>query len=290
MARIRVRKLATRGLKGLVRAGRAWFGVRRVAGYATAGNRMVPGVLVIGAQKSGTTSLFRYLCGFEEFARPERFELHYFDMNYYRDYRWYLSHFPLGTNRGTVRITGEKTPYYLFHPAVPARVKATLPGVKLIAVLRDPVKRAYSHYHHNRKLGLEPEPSFLRALEREEERLAGAADRLLDPLAESKAHQYFSYLSRGRYGEQMQRWLEYFPMDRILVLSSSELFREPRRVMEQVGTFLGIQRLRLTEFGVHTSTSYPPLSEEERGRLAAYYREYNERLFELVGREFDWER
>jgi hypothetical protein len=250
---------------------------------------MIPGVLVIGAQKSGTTSLFRYLCGFEEFARPERFELHYFDTNYYRDYRWYLSHFPLGRSRGVARITGEKTPYYLFHPAVPARVKATLPEVKLIAVLRDPVKRAYSHYHHNRKLGLEPEPSFLGALEREEERLAGVVNRLLDPLAESKPHQYFSYLSRGRYGEQIGRWLQHFPRDRMLVLSSSELFREPRRVMEEVGAFLGIERLRLTEFGVHTSTSYPSMPEEEKRQLVAYYREHNERLFELVGREFDWE-
>ncbi len=119
--------------------------LRRRARLATAGARRLPDFLVIGAQRAGSTSLFAQLCAHPGVAAPSHKEIHYFDLQSFRGPRWYRSHFPpVASSRG--RITGEASPYYLFHPAVPARVAEALPEVRLIALLRDPVARAYSHY------------------------------------------------------------------------------------------------------------------------------------------------
>ena len=103
--------------------------------------RRLPDFLVIGAQRAGSTSLFAQVCAHPGVAAPSHKEIHYFDLQSFRSLRWYRSHFPPAvTARG--RLTGEASPYYLFHPAVPGRVAATLPDVRLVARVRDPVARA----------------------------------------------------------------------------------------------------------------------------------------------------
>ena len=100
---------------------------------------------------------------------------------------------------GQETLTGEGSPYYLFHPAVPSRVATTIPNARLIAILRDPISRAYSQYHHELARGFETLP-FLDALKSEEERLAGEAERLCaDPSYRSFSHQHHSYVARGIY-------------------------------------------------------------------------------------------
>ena len=129
----------------ILRVGHVSVRLRRRARLATASARRLPDFLVIGAQRAGSTSLFAQLCEHPGVAAPSHKEIHYFDLQSFRGLRWYRSHFPpAGRSRG--RITGEASPYYLFHPAVPARVAEALPDVRLVALLRDPVARAYSQY------------------------------------------------------------------------------------------------------------------------------------------------
>ncbi len=102
-----------------------------------------------------------------------------------------------------------------------------LPRVKLIALLRDPVGRAYSHYQHEVARGFET-LSFEEAIEAEPARLAGETERMLaEPLYNSFAHQHHSYLARGRYHEQLERWRARFDDRQLLVLSSERFFAEP---------------------------------------------------------------
>src|SRR4029079_15986763 len=116
------------------------------ARLATASARRLPGFLVIGAQRAGSTSLFAQLCAHPGVAAPSHKEIHYFDLQSFRSMRWHRSHSPpAAAARG--RITCEASPYYLFHPAVPARVAEALPGVRLVAILRDPVAPADSQQH-----------------------------------------------------------------------------------------------------------------------------------------------
>jgi lipopolysaccharide transport system ATP-binding protein len=88
----------------------------------TAGLRRAPDFLIIGAQKGGTTSLYSYLCEHPSVVAAERIEVHYFDLAYDRPWWWYKSHFPGRIGNGRT-LTGEASPYYLFHPLVPERVR-----------------------------------------------------------------------------------------------------------------------------------------------------------------------
>ncbi|MGI9254548.1 MAG: sulfotransferase domain-containing protein, partial [Thermomicrobiales bacterium] len=175
-----------------------------------------PDFIVIGAQRSGSTSLYRYLSAHPLIEAARIKELHYFSLHHQRPLAWYRSQFPLNLPPG--HITGEATPYYLFHPHAARRIAETAPRAKLIAVLRNPIDRAHSHYHHELARGVEW-LSFEDAIRAEPERIAGERERLLaDPTYASAPYQSASYLSRGRYAEQLREWLDIFPRDQLLIV------------------------------------------------------------------------
>jgi hypothetical protein len=258
---------------------------RFLSRLATAHMRSLPEFIMIGGQKCGTTSLFQYLQQHPSVSKVYVEEVHYFDLNYGRGINWYRAHFPM---RGDGAMSGDDSPYYIFHPLVPKRVARDLPDVRLIALLRNPVDRAYSHYYHELRRGRETLP-FEEALEREEERLEGEVSRMqADPGYNSFDHQRYSYLARGRYAEQLERWYDLFPRDRLLVLQSEEMFRDPGPVYEQVLDFLGLPRAEPPEFGVFNVGRYPPMDGTTRRRLEDLFEPHNAVLFKLLGREFDW--
>ena len=94
----------------------------------TAHLRQYPDFIIIGTQRGGTTSLYRYLTAHPEIGQAYRKEVHYFDRYFDRGIEWYLAHFPL---RGEFPVVGEASPFYLFHPEAPARVRAAVPEAKL---------------------------------------------------------------------------------------------------------------------------------------------------------------
>ncbi len=133
-----------------------------------------------------------------------------------------------GASPGTLR--GESTTLYLSDMEAHRRLHDLVPSARLIAVLRDPVDRAHSNWTHNRSVGLERERDFLAACALEEER-----HRLgWSPM--------WSYLRLGRYGEQIENLLRYFPTDQLLLLRYSDLCDEPQRSVERVCEFLGVDR------------------------------------------------
>ena len=204
-----------------------------------------PDFLILGAQKAGTSSLFNYLCEHPAVEQPFKKELHFFDRPavYRRGIDWYQAFFPKTSNAGggIKSITGEGTPYYLYHPRVPALVARHFPKAKLIAILRNPADRAYSHYQMVVRRGTQEKLSFEDAIDAESERLDGVTERMLaDDNYESAAHIHFSYLARGRYAEQLMRWAEYFPREQMLVLESDCLRNEQAATLAKVYEFLGI--------------------------------------------------
>ena len=121
----------------------------------TANLRDLPDFAIIGAQKAGTTSLYNFITKHPAIAPASIKEVEYFSMRYSLGESWYRSNFPMDLSRRRLAkkinqeiITGEASPYYLFHPTAPNRMKDLLPDAKLIVILRNPVDRAYSHYHH----------------------------------------------------------------------------------------------------------------------------------------------
>src|SRR5947209_8592328 len=146
----------------------------RAYGRATVAVRPLPNFLILGAQKAGTTALYAYLRWHPEITGPSFKEVSFFDRHYARGERWYRAHFPARRRP----FVGEASPSYLFHPLVPERVARLLPDARLVAILRNPVDRAFSHYQHEVSLGREP-LSFEEAVAHEEERMRGEVERVL---------------------------------------------------------------------------------------------------------------
>jgi hypothetical protein len=252
--------------------------------------RGLPSVLIIGAQKGGTTSLFNYMVQHPNVLPPSSKEVHYFDLNYHQGPTWYRACFPYAYQlRGGASLTLDASPYYLVHPLVPQRAAEQLPGVKLIALLRDPIDRAFSHYQHEVRAGRES-LSFPDALAAESERLAGEEERLRDePSYYSYNHHRYSYALRGRYIEQLRRWMLHFPRSQLLVLQSEWLFRDPAGASAAVYEFLGLVSHRLRHYKPFFQGKYErEMAPALRTSLAAHFEPYNRELYQWLGQEFDW--
>jgi hypothetical protein len=272
--------------------------VRRVyahVGEATVALRLQPSFILIGAQRCGTTSLFRALTAHPQVARPAFHKgVNYFDVNYHRSPRWYQGHFPLAsvTRR---RAAGygepaafEASGYYLYHPFALERMARDLPEVKLVAMLRDPVERAFSAYKHEYARGFEQE-GFEKALDLEDGRLAGEVDRMRqDPRYQSFSYRHHSYRHRGHYADQLERALGLFPSSQVHIIDSEAYFERPAQVYRDLLTFLNLQRFEPSSFGRHNARPGPPMMPTTRSALKDYYAPHDERLTKLLGRPLRW--
>ena len=194
--------------------------------------RRLPDFIIAGAQKCGTTSLHRYLSAHPRLFLPRRpQELHYFDFdaNFKKGIDWYAAYF-VGAGNG--QKIGQTSPLYLYDERVPARIAETLPDARIIVLLRDPVARAYSHYWHQVKKGTE-HMHFAEALASEQQRIARDYD----------ARRQYSYVDRGRYVQQLDRFARLFPRTQLLVLGTEALGRKPLEVLGRCFDFLGVEDL-----------------------------------------------
>ena len=274
------------------------MGNLKVGRRATASLRLLPDFLIIGAPKCGTTSLYRYLVLHPRIRRARHKEIRFFYREYARGERWYRAHFPLALRRRweTLRhgefATGEASPSYLFYPHAPKRAHALVPRAKLIAILRNPVDRAWSQYRQRVRMGVEP-LSFEDALAAEPERTRGEWERMLADEAYRGAPIFdFGYLRRGLYAEQLERWLAYYPRESLLVLRAEDLFRDPFGALCETTDFLGLSRCDAADYtgklvrhnadaGARTE-----IRPETRAYLDARFAPANRRLAALLGREF----
>ncbi len=210
------------------------YGLRKLRGQSN-----LPDFLLLGAQKAGPTSLYNYICRSPEVFPSLRKEVHYFSKYRLPNLSWYETFFP--TNPGNEVggfATGEATPFYLFHPDAPRRIADSGIAPKFIVILRCPVDRAWSHYRHEKRKNREPLP-FEQALLAEPERLRGTTGRVLDR-AHQEALQRHSYLARGQYMSQINRFLRYFDERDFLFLSLDHLRSDPATVVARSCEFLGV--------------------------------------------------
>jgi hypothetical protein len=269
----------------------------RCLATSTARLRLEPSFIMIGAQRCGTTSMFRALTAHPQLVRPLYHKgINYFDLNYYRGADWYRSHFPLAeiARRKRARyghpVAFEASGYYLYHPFALQRLADDLAGVKLVAMVRDPVERAFSAYKHEYARGFEWE-SFERALELEEERLAGEIERMRDdPTYESLSHRHHSYRHRGQYAEQFERAFALFPRERVYVIDSEAFFKQPAEEYRLLLEFLGLHPYEFRGFAQHNARPGTPMEPRTRRLLEEHYAPHDERLARLLGRPLHWSR
>ncbi|MFC4008320.1 sulfotransferase domain-containing protein [Nonomuraea purpurea] len=279
---------------------RSVLSLSRATGRFTSAARVLPTFLIVGAQRCGTTSMYRALAEHPLLLKPVLHKgVHYFDVDYSRGLSWYQAHFPLRVGAallahryGMRPQAFESSPYYLFHPLAGERIAADLPGVKLIVLVRDPVERACSAHAHELARGFETESHFEYAIELEARRLAGAEDLLReDPFSTHRSHRHHAYLARGRYADQLERLEPLIGRERILVLDSHEFFAEPETAYDRVLDFLGVPHMGYPEFERHNGRPLPrrvPRVLEEA--LREQFEPYDARLVRWLGGAPSWRR
>lgn len=268
------------------------------AGRLTAGLRLEPGFIMVGASRSGTTSLFRALSAHPQVVRPTVNKgVRYFDLNHARGSSWYRGHFPVGSL--AQRRSGasadvapvmafEASGYYIYHPFAVPRMADELPDVRIVAMLRDPVERAFSAWKHESARGFEWEP-FDRALELEDERLAGEVERMAaDPAYESFAHRHQSHRSRGEYAGQLERIYEHFPRAQVHVVQSEVFFAEPAAEYTRLTQFLSLRPFLPPTFGQLNARPSEPMDASIRASLTAHFAPHDARLADLLGEPLRW--
>ncbi len=263
---------------------------------ATSHWRSLPDFIVVGGQRCGTTSLFKNLAEHPQVLRPGVEKgVDYFTLHYWQDLDWYRGHFPLTSLAQARRrhaggpVVFEACTYYMFHPFALERLAADLPDVKIVAMLRDPVERAFSAFKHEVARGFETVTDFGEALALEETRLEGEVEKMRTDLHyESHPHRHQAYRARGQYAEQLQRAYDLFPAEHIHVCDSESYFAEPHEEYTKIREFLGLRDFvppRFDQFNARPSKPMPP---DLKAMLQEHYRPHDEALFELLGRRPRW--
>lgn len=258
-------------------------GVLRGAGMVTSPLRTSPTYLLVGAKRCGSTSLHRYLLEHPQVAplfpaAQHKKGTHWFDRHYDRSPAWYRSHFPL---RAGGKVGGESSTYYFSHPHSPSRAAEHVPDAKIIALLREPVGRAYSQYRDEVKNGNES-LSFAEALAAEPGRTALEHERMrAEPGYHSFVHEHLAYREWGQYAEHLARWREFFPAEQMLVLRSEDMFARPPEVYRQVTDFLGL-RPAGARFEQHNATHGELPDDPAVDELREHYVPHNAALSDLL--------
>lgn len=273
-----------------IRIGTDMFSASREPGLFAGMNEswqpLTPAFLIIGVAKASTTSLYHSISQHPRVLPPVTKEVDFFGSPA-RGFGWYLAHFPRRPSWENRFITGEARVGNFDNPNSPELVKQFLPNAKLIALLRDPVERALSHYYNDLKLGAERRPlddamddelSFL-------DRPAEEADDRLGEYLRSQRH----YLYLGLYTLHLRRWLEHCDPKDLLIVVSEELNADPKRQLSRIFKHIGLKY----QSGLNHSNRFPGTYDDQpkervRAKLENFFRSPNERLYEMLGRRLGW--
>lgn len=204
----------------------------------------LPDFLVVGAQKSGTTTLFVLLSKHPRIFMPARKEVQFFSspMLYPKGLDWYAEEFFSACPEG--HLAGEVSPQYMYSTEIARRVHDGLPQAKIIAILRDPIDRAWSHYQMTRRREQETRPvqdAFAAALTTDE--------------TNTDAPETGRYFQFGDYERVLSEYLSLYGCENMLILFQEELDKDPETVMCKVCGFLGIQEVIPENVGVRVHQS-----------------------------------
>ena len=260
----------------------------------TADFHALPDYLIIGAAKSGTSSLYEYLNHHPSIIPCVVKEPNYFTVYYDRGLDWYKSCFPFKIQKiitqGQKFIVGEATARYYWYPFATERAHSVVPEAKIILLLRNPIDRSYSHYKmrfNNRKV----KQSFEEEIRDELKNLEGEWEKMLNDKS------YFSfkfnsngYLSKGLYINYIKKWFEFYPKNQILVIKAEDFFSDPEKITNETLEFLGMRPLKLKKYEIMRKGLESQLKPETRQKLVEYFKPYNQHLYKFLERDFGWDK
>ena len=270
-----------------------------------------PSFFIIGAQRCGTSVLFNYLCEHPDVVPGRTKEVHFFNLDdryYGRGTNYYHSQFPLPFQLGKYGVTFDATPKYIYCRECPQRIHKYYPHTKMILLLRDPVERAYSAWNLFRRIHERQRSSYLSGLSsenfpdregmrrlitrKEYPSFEEAVREEIDNRLSEEAFPEPSFVRRGLYAKQIERYFKYFHREQIKIIDSRRLRNETNRTLEDIAAFVGLrphdwsrnETKRRRVAGVYKA----PISQKMQVYLAKFYRLHNERLYELLSHDFGW--
>lgn len=253
--------------------------------------RVLPDFLVIGVGRSGTTSLYYYLDQHPSIVKSSYDEIGFFDDNFHLGLSWYRSMFTTIFTKFLIKLktkyfmTYEVTPWYVRRPWTARRIKKIFPNIKLIIVLRNPIDRTYSHYHLSTQ---NDEKRDFKVVIKEDMKNISQWN------ITEKNDSYFSNqvqnskLARGFYYEQIIPWFELFSKEQIMIISSEDLASKTQSTLREIFSFLELPIYDIKNTEKVNVSKYSKMDQEIRNLLIDFFRPYNEKLFEYLNREFDW--
>jgi len=262
----------------------------------------LPDFVIIGARKAGTSYLYYLLSQHPLVERASAKELHFFDLLFEQeDVEWYRQCFPAPKWKdGRRTITGEATPYMASH-RVPQRVAKVVPQARLIALLRNPVDRAYSDYQQGVRKGRETR-SFEEAVGLKKARSVGREEETPEAEVRPALEDNSEYISRSIYVDQLQYWSKFFDKKQLLVLKSEEFFERPKETLKVVLAFLDLpewepqgleprdepNKEKYERTKVNKGRYEQEMDPATRSRLEEYFEAHNRRLYDYLGVDFAW--
>ena len=270
--------------------------VKRHVYAATSPLRVLPECAVIGTGKGGTTALHYYLGQHPCIGSSAYDELGFFNENYHLGINWYKSLFPTVFYKKKMESKNKQclffdvTSTYMEEELTAKNVYEVNPNQKIIVILRNPVDRAYSHYHVNVKEKSEKrsfEDAIFEEMNRiKSERIIQNKNKNLRVFTPNNIH----YLKKGFYALQLKSWFKIFPREQILVLSTEEFQEDQNLIYKKIFDFLNIPNMKIKSTEKMEKGNYIPMKDETRKLLLDYFRQYNYELFELINNEFDWKK
>lgn len=239
---------------------------------------MIPHALIVGAQKSGTTTLEYLLKHHPELQTHNAgCELGWFSSEGWMPDSMFEI---IGKEAYKMFFNGnklafEKSANYFHFPAAPERIYKVNPKTKIIILLRNPIDRAYSHYWHEVNHLKVETLSFEDAIKRKVE----TTDDLF----------HFNYLGTGEYVTHITRWLGYFP-NSIYTVEASEFFKNMDHVFIEIQRFLELKEIIVVNGHLKLrKQKYPKMKEFTRKFLQEYYNDYNNELYKMLGANLNWQ-
>ena len=249
--------------------------------------RTLPDFLIFGESKCGTNSLYANLIEHPKIP-PFSKSIHFFDAAFDNGVGWYKQYFPPKWKKKD-QLNGESSPY-LNYPHSAKRVFSVVPDVKLVAILRNPIDRAYSNWKMETEFGYE-NLSFEEGIKEEENRIGKEIEKVLEnenywslPLFR------YSYLERGKYAKNLKSWFEIFPKDQFLIISSEDFSSKPQETVNNIFQFLNLSTHTIRNLEKKNVRKAAKMNEKTRNELIEFFKPHNERLFKMINKKFDWDK
>jgi hypothetical protein len=250
--------------------------------------RTLPNFLVIGVKRCGTTTLFEQLSEHPCIEKSAHDNLGFFNNNFELGLNWYKSHFTTNFKKKQIIkkygkfATYDVTSSYIQYEKTATNISKTLPNIKLILILRNPTSRAYSEYNQNiidedESRGFEKliKEEILQMENEQNNKLKFSLDKI-------------NLIKKGIYINQILPWLEIFPKNQILIISTEEFGNKTNETYNKIFKFLELPKYEIRNKQRYRKGNYKKMSNETRELLDHFYEKYNNELFQKIGQKFEW--